>query len=282
LDMPTLSGTVVNAEPPAQYRLPKATAARPTPSPVRPRQTAALRAWPRPGYIASALALVAVAAAAILGLPRLLAERETAAAVPSMPPAALAVAEQRAAPVERATAVPVAAEPAQHADAAAVVKSPRPPAGAENLPPPSLAIIRLPADDGAAAVQGNRFRPGERIRLRISPSQDLHVYCYLQDEARRIVRFYPNRFSPSALVKAAVPLEIPGPMRFELVANTRHVTETVACFASERDLKGQLPAAVISTDFKALPVASLDQVRGAFARTAGESLAQATFEVHFK
>ena len=280
LDVPTMSGTVVNAEPPARHRLPTVAAARPTPSPLRP--TAALRAWPRPGYIVGALALVALAGAAVLGVPRLMAEREVAAAVPSLPSAAPASGEQGAAPVERATAVQVAAVPVQQPDAAAAVQSPSPPAVAQSVPPPSLAIVRLPADDGDAAVPGNRFKPGERIRLRVTTSQDAHVYCYLQDEARRIVRFYPNRFSPSALVKTAAPLEIPGPMRFELVANTRNVTETVACFASERDLMSKLPAAVVGTDFKALPVASLDQLKGAFARTAGETLAQASFQVQFK
>ena len=96
------------------------------------------------------------------------------------------------------------------------------------------------------------------------------------------MRFYPNRFSPSALVKTAAPLEIPGPMRFELVANTRSVTETVACFASQRDLMSKLPSMVVGTDFKALPVASLDQLKGVFARTAGDTLAQASFQVQFK
>ena len=278
LDVPTMSGTVVNAEPPARHRLPKAAAAKPTPSPAPLRPTAALRAWPRPRYIAGALALVALAGAAVLGLPRLMAEREAAAVVPSLP----AVGEQVAAPVESAAAVQVAAVPAQQPDVAAVVQPPSPPPVAVTLPPPSLAIVRLPADEGAAAVPGNRFRPGERIRLRVTTSQDAHVYCYLQDEARRIVRFYPNRFSPSALVKTAAPLEIPGPMRFELVANTRSVTETVACFASQRDLMSKLPSMVVGTDFKALPVASLDQLKGVFARTAGDTLAQASFQVQFK
>ncbi len=102
------------------------------------------------------------------------------------------------------------------------------------------------ADAALAPAQAtHRFKPGERIRLRVTPSHDAHVYCYLQDEARRVVRFYPNRFNPSALVRADKPLEIPGRMGFELVANSRRVMETIACFASERDMAGELPAAAL-------------------------------------
>ena len=151
----------------------------------------------------------------------------------------------------------------------------------------TLSIVRLPSDDtvDAASVGGDathRFKPGERVRLSVTTSHDAHVYCYLQDETRRILRFYPNRFSKSALVRADVPLEIPGRMRFEIVANTRRVAETVACFASERDVMPKLPAAIVGTDFASLRATSLDQVRNAFASVAGDTLTQASFRVEFK
>jgi hypothetical protein len=66
------------------------------------------------------------------------------------------------------------------------------------------------------------------------------------------------------------------------VASTRKLTETVACFASERDVMNQLPATVVGTDFKPLSVASLDQLKGAFTRTAGGALAQASFQIQFE
>ncbi len=96
------------------------------------------------------------------------------------------------------------------------------------------------------------------------------------------MRFYPNRFSEGALIKTAAPLEIPGRMGFELVANTRKVAETVACFASASDPADQLPAAVVGADFEALPATSLDQVKSAFERLSPGSLAQASFRVRFK
>ena len=160
--------------------------------------------------------------------------------------------------------------------------------------PRTLAIIRLPSDGPAASPGGaaevgaagpaalHRFKPGERIRLRITPSQDAHVYCYLQNETRRVIRFYPNRFNPSALVRADAPLEIPGAMRFELFANSLGVPETIACFASERDVAGSLPPSVVGDDLTELPAASLDEVRQAFARAAADGLAEGRFQINFK
>jgi hypothetical protein len=160
--------------------------------------------------------------------------------------------------------------------------------------PRTLAIVRLPSDGPVASAGGaaeagaagsaapHRFNPGERIRLRVAPSRDAHVYCYLQDESRRIVRFYPNRFNTSALVRADAPIEIPGAMRFELVANSLDMPETIACFASERDVAGSLPPSVFGDNFSELPAASLDEVRQAFARAAADGLAEGRFQIRFK
>ena len=171
---------------------------------------------------------------------------------------------------------PAAAESAAAESAAALPTIPA--ARADAAPSRSLTIVHLNA--AGAAEDTHRFKPGERISLRVTPSHDAHVYCYLQDEARRVLRFYPNRFNPSALVRAGAPLEIPGRMGFELVANSRKVMETVACFASERDIAGELPAAIVGSDFAKLPVGSLDEVSSAFMRDTG--VAQARFRVAFR
>jgi len=143
------------------------------------------------------------------------------------------------------------------------------------LPLHSLAITRVPSGSG----EESRYSAGERVGLLITASQDSHVYCYLQDETKSIRRFYPNRFEKDARVSAAAPLAIPGRMRFEIVANDRHVAETVACFATQRDVMAELPADVVGTDFAKLPVSSLDEVQNAFARIEGNALAQARFQV---
>jgi serine/threonine protein kinase len=213
-------------------------------------------------------------------------------------------ATQPAAPIISAQpqpAIPAAEAPAPAATTVTAPNAPTAPpsampAPAESTvtsgPAPSVAAIaartlsvRMAADRSATPTGADLphlFEPGERIRLQVVSSDDAHVYCYLQDEARRTLRFFPNRFNKSARVKAGVPLEIPGKMRFELLANNLKVSETVACFATDRDVAGELPPSVLGSDFDKLPVASLDEVRQAFTRLATPTLAEGNFQIDFK
>lgn len=164
-------------------------------------------------------------------------------------------------------------------------------------PAPTLAALppdgASPARADGAATQGfalrvsaeggqTRFKRGELINLRIETSRDAYVYCYLQDEDRAIQRFFPNRFARDALVKAGTPLQVPGQMRFQFVANSKGVRENVACFAATRDLMPQLPGVVVGTDFEDLSLSSLDQVRDAYRRVAGNDLAEGNFNVDIR
>lgn len=276
LGAPTMSRTAVNPALGHGQGQPEGAATRPTAkdfaaaaTAVRPLPPAAARRkLPRLNRRAAAIALAlsALVAGAVVLMPRTV-QRAAPPAVPPQP-----VAPQAAAPVTRVAIAPVPATPEPAASAA--LQPTQPPAQVETVVPRTLAIVPLGSD--------GHFKPGERIRLQVIASHDAHVYCYLQDETQRLVRFYPNRFRKSALVTAAAPLEIPGLMRFEILANTRHVTETIACFASERDLMDQLPSEVVGTDFAKLPVTSLDEVRSAFARAGADKLAEASFLVQFK
>lgn len=131
------------------------------------------------------------------------------------------------------------------------------------------------------ANRATQFKRGQLINLIVSPSHDAHVYCYLHDENRQIKRFYPNRFARDSRVAAAAPITLPGTMRFQLVANERGLPETVACFATERDVMSDLPVSATGVDFETLPVASLDQLQGAFTAVAGSNAAQATLAIRF-
>jgi Domain of unknown function (DUF4384) len=134
----------------------------------------------------------------------------------------------------------------------------------------------------ATANNQTRFARGELLGLVVRPTQDAHVYCYLQDETARIVRFYPNRFGKDSLVAAAQPLALPGAMRFQLVMNAKGVPETVACFATPRDILAELPKAVVGVDFEPLPVTSLEQIRNAFLGVSRGAHAQETLNVQPK
>ena len=279
-EAPTLARTAVNpalGQAPAQ---PEATAVRAAPQEfaasatvVRPVPTAAAsRKLPRSYRRAAAIALActAVVAGAAVVMPRM-GQRTAPLTVPPQPLPTL-----RVAPVEPVAVAPTPAAPQQDIavpvqPAEPPVKPPEPAVQPARVEPRTLAIAPLHSD--------GRYRPGESIRLQVNASHDAHVYCYLQDETGRIVRFYPNRFRPNAQVTAVAPLDLPGTMRFEILANSRGQAETVACFAGAKDLLAQLPPEVVGTDFAKLPVASPAEVRSAFARVAAGELAEASFVV---
>ena len=284
LDAPTASRTAINPALQGVRQLPAASAARSRPAAATTRT--ALPRWARVGIVSVAVLALASGATALLwttlssptdassnaSAPApALGDAPTSQTLPSQAPAPAAPDPTLAPP--RVAAAPPAPEPATTATL------PSPPPILEPAKLRRLTIVRLSIDGQAEAPAAQAFRPGERIRLLVQPSEDSHVYCYLQDETRRILRFYPNRFQPSPFVRASQPLEIPGKMRFELVANSLKATETVACFASDRNLSAELPAAVVGKDFANLPVASLDEVRDAFARSAADTLVEGRFQI---
>jgi hypothetical protein len=168
--------------------------------------------------------------------------------------------------------IPRPAQPARYAAAQPAPAAPQ----AAATPPAALGLTIAPAD------RQTRFGRGEPIRLTLTASHDAHVYCYLQDENAQIRRFYPNRFARDSLLPANQALALPGSMRFQLVMNSKGEKETVLCFATARDILQQLPNNVVGVDFEALPVASLDQIRDAFASASGGLLAQEFFHVQPK
>jgi len=131
-----------------------------------------------------------------------------------------------------------------------------------------------------SSADGRPLARGEAVQLSIRPNRDAHVYCYLQDEKRQVTRFFPNRFRRDSRVAPAAGLQLPGSMRFELVMNPRGVPETVACFATERDVLTELPPEVNGGDFQPLPAtATLDQVRQAFVKASGGALGLESLEL---
>jgi hypothetical protein len=173
------------------------------------------------------------------------------------------------------------------------VKRPEQPARYVAPPPVAAAPGSLPAPAPAAPAaplklslttpqQQTRFARGESISLALAPSQDAHVYCYLQDENAKVIRFFPNRFSRDSRIAAARPLTLPGAMRFQLTMNPKGVTETISCFATPHDVLASLPQTVVGTDFEPLAGATLDLIRAAFDKASGGKLAQENFRVQAK
>ena len=165
--------------------------------------------------------------------------------------------------------IPVAASAASAKPAAAAAAAAASPAA-----PLKLSVT--------APRQQTRFARGESISLSLAPSQDAHVYCYLQDEESKVIRFFPNRFARDSRIAADQPLTLPGAMRFQLTMNTKGVPETISCFATQRDVMASLPQALVGTDFEPLPGATLESIRGAFLKASGGTLAQENFRVQAK
>ncbi|HSW20039.1 MAG TPA: DUF4384 domain-containing protein [Ramlibacter sp.] len=173
------------------------------------------------------------------------------------------------------------------------VKRPAQPARYVAPPPVAAAPGSPPAPAPAAPAaalklslttpqQQTRFARGQAINLALAPSQDAHVYCYLQDEDAKVMRFFPNRFARDSRIAAARPLTLPGAMRFQLTMNQKGVSETIACFATPHDVLPSLPQTLVGTDFEALPGATLDLIRAAFDKASGGKLAQENFRVQPK
>jgi hypothetical protein len=126
------------------------------------------------------------------------------------------------------------------------------------------------------------FKGGDVVRLTVKPSRDAHVYCYLRDETPTIQRFYPNRFLKDSLISTAKGLELPGVQRFQIIANNKGVRETVACFATERDVLADLPESVAGTDFTPLTAESIADIKAAFATVTNNKFAEGYFNVEVR
>ena len=195
-----------------------------------------------------------------------------AASVSESAAPAAAAAPALAAPAAAAAAAPAATNPVA---TASVTASPAPVATAK-----AAAVDARPLTLALTTVNNQtRFSKGESISLTVRPTQDAHVYCYLQDESSKITRFFPNRFSTDSFVSAAQPLTLPGTKRFEITMNPKGQKETVACFATRRDVMASLPKAVVGVDLEPLALQSMDQVRNAFVKATSGALVQEDFHV---
>jgi curli biogenesis system outer membrane secretion channel CsgG len=152
-------------------------------------------------------------------------------------------------------------------------------AAAPLSPPPAASPAAPPLRLDIQAEAGKtRFQPGERIVLTVTPSRDAYVYCFIENEERAILRFFPNRFVKDAFVSPRG-MSLPRDNEFTIHASPRGGRETIACFASEDDVFTELPAAIAAGDFEALAVGSLAEVSAAFQGLRGVS---AEFPIQFR
>jgi len=165
-----------------------------------------------------------------------------------------------------AARIPAAAVPVAHTTAAPVPVA----------QPHAAEAFSLHVD---AANGARRFARGESVQFNVRPSQDAHVYCYLQDENRKISLVFPNRFRRDSLVPAGSALQLPGAMGFEISMNEKGGQQALLCLASPRDVLARLSPRVAGRDLEPLPAQSLEEVRRAYVAASGGDLARDQFDL---
>lgn len=130
---------------------------------------------------------------------------------------------------------------------------------------------------------GNQFKKGEQVALKITPSRDAYVYCFMQDENRKIARFFPNRFAKDSLVSAKTGVQLPNGKEFNINVNTKGVQEQVACFASGKDVYADVLPAIGGGDIDVpATVQSLAELKTVFAKAAGPALGVGNFTLNVR
>lgn len=130
---------------------------------------------------------------------------------------------------------------------------------------------------------GNQFNRGEKLMLRVTPNRDAFVYCFMQDENRKVARFFPNRFSKDALVSSRSGIQIPNGKEFSINANNKGLTEQIMCFGSSKDVFADVLPAIGGGDIDVpTQVQSLAEIRSVFEKAAGPTLGVSNFTVNVR
>ncbi len=127
-----------------------------------------------------------------------------------------------------------------------------------------------------------RLSPGEEFSLKVTPSDDAHVYCYYQDDKQKIQRFFPNRFATNSFVKGGISILLPGSAPFKMFASKSGNMESLACFASRKDVMSELPVDLKATDFENLNYSTLEAIQSEFAKILGNQLGGQYFDIKVK
>lgn len=130
---------------------------------------------------------------------------------------------------------------------------------------------------------GNQFRKGERLTVKVTPSRDAYVYCFMQDENQKIARFFPNRFTKDALISAKKGVQLPNGKQFNIDVNTKGVPEHIVCFGAGKDVYESVLPAIGGGDIDVpTPVQSLAELKSVFQKAGGPSLGVGNFTINVR
>ncbi|MES2931988.1 MAG: DUF4384 domain-containing protein [Pseudomonadota bacterium] len=135
----------------------------------------------------------------------------------------------------------------------------------------------------ASLKGGNQFKRGEKVALKITPSRDAYVYCFMQDENQKIARFFPNRFAKDSLVSAKKGVQLPNGKEFNINVNMKGIPEQVACFGASKDVYADVLPAIGGGDIDVpTPVQSLAELKTVFEKAAGATLGVGNFTLNVR
>lgn len=201
----------------------------------------------------------------------------TSAPVVPTASAALIAAAARATSIERqASGTPTAlVDPTRITPPAPIATAPAPEIGAQSVQGEAPAPARI-------QMSKPIYRAGDDVSFKVFAPTASYLYCYLQDSAGQVRRIYPNRFASDARVQSALPITMPGAMRFAFQAEASGAPERIGCITTAQDVSGELPAPLRVADLERVTAASLEDLAPMFAKAAGANVALgvATVEVN--
>ena len=121
-------------------------------------------------------------------------------------------------------------------------------------------------------------RPASLVMRSASVSKTSYLYCYMASARGSVIRLLPNGTNTSGWIQANQTIRIPDWMSpnpgFVMDAGAPGM-EGVACFASDNDIRSQLPANLQNPPFTRIEgIQNLDELEAAFrSQTSGQAIA---------
>ncbi|MEI6214345.1 MAG: DUF4384 domain-containing protein [Desulfuromonadales bacterium] len=95
-------------------------------------------------------------------------------------------------------------------------------------------------------------KPGNEISVSAKSPENTFLYCYFKTADNRLMRIYPNRFTPDPWLGKEKPLQLADPTKFQLKAGATNQDERLYCFNTASDVTPDLPVTARGGDFEPL------------------------------
>ncbi len=125
-----------------------------------------------------------------------------------------------------------------------------------------------------------RYEPGEMATLTLQSNFDAHLYCFYFDDKQGLVTLFPYDNSVDSWIAASHPVSLPGsrlPVAFQL--SDKGSTARFLCYATDRDVRADLPAGLMKEGFAATTNIGLADVKTVFRRLPVKSMASSELKI---